>query len=607
MRFSKPAVLVASLAFCLPMFAQPLTATLSETPRLSALQKMPIRELTVFKDGHAFVLHEGTMPTDNSGNVLLDYLPTPIIGTFWAYASTPGARLNSVTASPRRMLVERTALNLRELLEANVGASVVVKENNDVPKYAATILSIPQRSSSELEITGVSPTPSTPAYDPYGRALPPVDAGKPLPQKGDIILLQTDDGTKVLPITQIRDVVFKNAPRGKTDNEEWRNLLTLKLNWNGARQGEANVGLMYLQKGVRWIPSYRITLGDKGTARVELQATLINELTDLQNATMHLVIGVPSFAFKDTPDPISLQNTFAQLSQYFQAGARGAMSNAIMSQSARMGEYSVARDEAAPTNIGPEIAGSGKNEDLFVFTVKNVTLKKGERMVMPVAEYSLPYRDVFALNLPFAPPAEAMGNWNSEQQRQIATLLSSPKVQHKIRLTNKSNQPLTTAPALIIKDGQVLAQGMMTYTASGGEGDVDVTSTVDVRITKTDVETTRTPNAEKWQGYTYGRIDLRGKIELCSYRKEAMDIEVTRYVLGIADAADKGAKIEKLNVFEDTGFMPGGDYPDWWRWGGDWGSWWSHFNGVGRIKWTTHLEPQKEVQLNYTWHYFWRG
>jgi hypothetical protein len=74
----------------------------------------------------------------------------------------------------------------------------------------------------------------------------------------------------------------------------------------------------------------------------------------------------------------------------------------------------------------------------------------------------------------------------------------------------------------------------------------------------------------------------------------------------VADAADKNGKIEKMNVFEDSSFLPGGNYPSWCSWG-NWGSWWSHFNGVGRIRWTTRLEPQKEVQLNYTWHYFWRG
>jgi hypothetical protein len=607
-------LLLASLCLSIAPNARaqnPLTATIRETPRLSALQKMPIKELTVFKDGHAFVLHEGVMPTDAAGNVVLDYLPTPVIGTFWAYASTPGARLVSVTASPQRTLIERTALSLRELLEANVGAAVFITESAPTsgiapPQYAATITSVPQRSSAELEITGA---PALPRLDQYGRPVPVFDGDKPLPQKGDIILLQTESGIKALPLAQIRDVTFQKTPRGKTDNEEWRNLLTLNLNWKKAPQRQADVGLMYLQRGVRWIPSYRVTLLDKNRARVELQATLINEMADFQNAAVNLVIGVPSFAFKETPDPISLQNTFAQLSPYFRGDNASAMSNAMMSQglAGPAGAYGpVPREAGANINIGPEIAGGGKNEDLFVFHVQNLSLKKGERIALPVAQYDLPYKDVFALDIPFAPPAEALSSWNSEQQRQAAQLLSAPKVQHKIRLTNTSREPLTTAPALVIKDGQLLAQGMTTYTAPGGECDVEVTSTVDVRVTKSDVEVGRTPKAEKWNGYDYSRLDLKGSIELCSYRSQPMDVEVTRYVLGEADSATRGGVIEKMNVFEDRDFLPGGQYPVWWNYG-NWNQGWNHFNGVSRIRWTAHLEPEKEVTLEYAWHYFWRG
>ena len=42
---------------------------------LYALENMPVKEITVFKDGHALVLHNGKMPTDESGNVVMDYLP----------------------------------------------------------------------------------------------------------------------------------------------------------------------------------------------------------------------------------------------------------------------------------------------------------------------------------------------------------------------------------------------------------------------------------------------------------------------------------------------------------------------------------------------------
>ena len=71
---------------------------------------LPIKEITVFKDGHAFVLHEGKMPTDKNGNVCLDYLPNPVIGTFWAYSADAKVKLSSVVSAKIIISLENTAL-----------------------------------------------------------------------------------------------------------------------------------------------------------------------------------------------------------------------------------------------------------------------------------------------------------------------------------------------------------------------------------------------------------------------------------------------------------------------------------------------------------------
>src|SRR5436190_7146888 len=55
--------------------------------------KMPIREITVFKDGHSLLLHEGEMPVDAAGNVVVEGLPQPGIGPFWPYSANPKAAL----------------------------------------------------------------------------------------------------------------------------------------------------------------------------------------------------------------------------------------------------------------------------------------------------------------------------------------------------------------------------------------------------------------------------------------------------------------------------------------------------------------------------------
>jgi hypothetical protein len=302
-------------------------------------------------------------------------------------------------------------------------------------------------------------------------------------------------------------------------------------------------------------------------------------------------------------DPIALQQSAAQLSQYFQQGDRmQMMSNVIVTQAGRMQESAPAAPQAP--NLGPDVPESTRSEDLFVFTVRHVTMKKGERLVAPVADYSLPYTDVFTLDLPFAPPAEVQGNLNTEQEAEMARLLSAPKVAHKVRLANKGKYPLTTAPALIVRDSRVLGQGLITYTAVNATSDLEIGKAVDVQIVKADAETGRVPNAARWMGSDYARVDLAGTIKLTNYRDKAIDIEVTRHVLGnVATAADGGV-VSKVNVLEDGSSM-GGESPRWWRWY-NWPNWWTHFNGVGRIAWKVRIEPGASVELGYTWHYFWR-
>lgn len=570
--------------------------SLAETPvPFQALARMPVKEVTVFKDGHSFVLHSGTMPTDDAGNVLLDYLPTPVIGTFWPFSADPKAKLSAVTASQRKVLVEQTALSLRELIEANVGAQVVVAEvpfGADQPSYEAVILAVPSRSGDEQEGVGA----------PY--------SGEKLEQKGDVVLLKTPTGVKVVAFDRIQDIRFTGAYRSTAAQEQFRNLLTLKLAWEkGKPQKEADVGLLYLQRGIRWIPNYKVAIDGKGQAVVRLQATLVNELADLEDVTAHLVIGVPTFEFKDTPDPMSLQQTVAELSQYFRQSAQTAygFSNAIMTQQVQPMGYRRAEPEPGRTlDLGPEVAESGRNEDLFVFSVERLSVKKGERMVLTIGEFTMKYEDVFALDIPFAPPVELWRNFSSDRQAELARLFEAPRVMHKIRLFNASEYPLTTAPALILKDDRLLAQGLMTYAAPGADADVGITTAVDIRVKKTDNEIERTPNAAVWQHDQYGRIDLSGKITLTSFRKEAVTVEVTRNVLGNVDSADNNGKTEMVNIFEDPTFAGArGQYPYWWGWF-SWPWWWRHFNGVGRITWTVTLEPKKPFDLGYAWNYYWR-
>ena len=290
--------LTAVFGLCAPI------AWADEAAPLSALAKMPVKEVTIFKDGHALMLHEGKMPVEGPGDVLMDYLPAPVLGTFWPYSADKEVKLTGVVAGQRKVLVERTALSVQELLEGNVGAEVIVNETPlslaatkpEGLTYAATVVGLPVRSSKELETVA------------------PPGEGEKLPEKGKIILLKTSEGVRAVGLDRIQQVTFRGPHKAAVASEEFRNLLRLKLDWGNRKPaGAADVGLLYLQKGIRWIPAYKVVIDGKGSANVQLEATLINELADLDDVTANLVVGVPTFSFADTADPIGLGQAVAQL------------------------------------------------------------------------------------------------------------------------------------------------------------------------------------------------------------------------------------------------------------------------------------------------------
>lgn len=567
-------------------------AGLAQDPAAQAasIRSLPIREVSVFKDGHAFVLREGDLPVGADGNVLVEDLPRPVLGTFWPYAAGADAKLASVVAGRRRVAVERTALAVPDLLRANVGAEAAFTEVNG-SKWAGKILGFPERSSAEIEATSA----------PGARAA--------LPQAGAVMLVATEDGTRAVAIDRIEGVAFKGACRTSVRTEEHRDLLTLRLDWKGARAATARVGMVYLQKGLRWIPEYRIDIDGAGKARVKLEATLVNDLADLDRAAVHLVVGVPKFDFKDLADPMALAADLAETA----AGVRGDWrfanfaSNSIQTQLASSNDYVPSAGTHGAADVGDAVGGAAANEDLFVFDLLDVTLRRGERMTLPVAEYDVRYTDVYTVDVPMTPPPEMWQSGRSREELEKVRALVRPVAMHQIRLDNAAPFPLTTAPAVVLRDGRLLGQGSTKYTPVCGRCDVAVTQAVGLRVRKEEQETGRTPDAvrDKWRNESYDRVDLAGSIVLANDSDRPYEVEVTRHVLGAVDSAGEGGKWSAINVAEDADLAGSGVSPVWWGWF-NWPSWWLRMNGAGRIRWTVTVEPRESATLGYAWHYLWR-
>lgn len=543
------------------------TLVLLATTTLAQQTQIPVKEISVFKDGHAFIMREGVAQTDSEGYVWVKDLPSPVLGTFWPY-SNDEIKLIASTAGRRVFTQEQVASDIRTLLEANAGADVIITERtqDSTQRYPAQIISIPR---------------------------PPKTSPEEVAGEAKVVLLRTAEGVKAVEIAQIQDVTFKTFNE-KYKNEVAQNYLKLRFEKPNAK---VNLSLVYLQKGVRWIPSYIFQLDGKGTARVQLQATVINEVADLDGVTMNLVVGVPNFLFKDTLDPMAISSVSPQLSQYFSPSRRRAgeqtLSNVITTQM-------VVADDAPEDTARSEGQLTERKEDLFIFTLKDITLKKGERMSVTVNEFKLNYTDIYTLEIPFTPPSEFTSSYSGTITRDdISRLLAAPKFIHKIRFVNNAKEPITTAPALILSDSQLLGESLISYTPSGATNDLEITKAVEIQASKNDLELGRTPSALNMNGHDYSKTSLEGRLKITNYKAAPVKLEIVRYVLGQVTAATE-AETQKLNVFEDDSFLP-----DTYRIY-SWPSWWPIVNTVSRIKWQTTLEPGKSVEYNYKWHYFWR-
>ncbi|MFN7671835.1 MAG: hypothetical protein ACK5S5_15430 [Planctomycetota bacterium] len=545
-----------------------LAACVAQAPVPSgpAADPLPVREVTVFKDGHAWVLRERPLVAADGQEVVLDELPRPLIGAFWPYA-VDGARLVSAKAGTTTVRSDATVMDLRQLARANAGKDALVV-TADKERLEGKLLGVPSRQTL------------------------------PSASDGELLLLQTAQGTRALPLGMVRELEVRGDYQGRIAVEDKKPRLTLRIAGGGP---QAKVGVMYVQRGLRWIPAYRIDVDGDGKAKAQFEATLVNDLIDLQAATVNLVVGVPRFDHAGEIDPIALQQEGAQVAEHL--GRRmqpqafsNRMSNAFMAQAA-----SPASD-AAGGEPEPVVEGGAGAEDLFVFTLRDVTLKKGERMVLPIAAFELPYRDLYRLDVSFAPPMEVRQGLQSQQLVELARQLAAPKVRHVLRLTNTGDAPLTTAPTLVLAGGKLLAQGTMLYTPRGGATDLEINVAVDVKVDTDEREVKRDPGPFRLGDDQYARVDVAGTIKLTNRKPKAIEVEVTRRALGLADTIGQGGAQKQLDLVQA---WQGGSANPWWGWW-SWPHWWFQHNGFAEFRWTATVPSGGEATFDAGWHYFWR-
>ncbi|MBS1769126.1 MAG: hypothetical protein JSS77_05640 [Acidobacteria bacterium] len=494
-----------------------------------------IKRVAVFKNGYAFTFREAETATAN-GWAFTDKAPIGVLGTIWGYSKTPNVRVIELRTTETESEKQERVANMLDFLLANSGSRIRVDIESAGPKTRT--FEGPYEIVSQLRReTDGSPT---------GRNAPPVEDLNGI--NGVSIAVKTDTGTVIFPVGRIEAAELLGTPLWTRPKRT--STLSLGIRTEGAAPSQKiNLGIAALERGIRWIPAYRVEV--KGSpikeAKLELEANLINELADLNGAEVNFVVGVPHFLFQSVMSPLSINSAFAGVSGYFRESRDGSYSNALMTQTVMQADGAYPRDDEAqsPTLPMDEKLNSFSAEQLYLYRANSVTLKKNEHSSLRLFSLTVPCTEVFEWTISDGPStAQKYMNGNSNFGAPLLIVDLSDKIWFALRLKNTTEMPWTTAPAITFRDWKPIGQDMLTFTPIDQENILRVTPATEVIGDHNLEEVSRERVQLQYSGsnYAFDLVTLHGTLNLKNLRKDPVEMVITRNLVGeILSATDSGS------------------------------------------------------------------
>jgi hypothetical protein len=493
--------------------------------------------VAAFKNGLAFVVKQGDMHLE-AGVGSVEPAPNATLGSLWIAPNDPGTSLDQVVARRNRLQVQQNLTALADVLLANAGKVVTVVDNGQ-REYTGEIVGFHQSEKTEKPGDSSALLSTSPGQDLYANSSLAVPAAHVAPE---FLLLKSDGKLLALYFHNIARAILPPDSVLQQSQEEKHKALQFKV--RGATN-HASLTVGYLEHGLGWTPSYLISLQDDKKAQITMQAVLVNDAEDLKNTDLFFVVGVPNFAYSNVPSPMALQQN---LLEFMQAAAKredmsARYSNAITGQ--MIGGVIGGDMEAAPslTSTTEELQGAPE-EDLFLYSRKDVTLAQGERATYNVFSENVNYEHVYEWNLEDQPRVDAFGN--AQNIPQGSDRSTKQNVWHALRLKNATKFPWTSAPTLVISGTKPLAQDTLPYTPKSATSNLRLTIATDIRASHEENEVDRQRDVQRRHNYNYDQVTVEGKLTIKNYKSKEVRLSITDRVRGTVESQTDDGKSEKL-------------------------------------------------------------
>lgn len=532
--------------------------------------KSRIVAASVFKPGVALIVREAKIPA-GKGRYKLDVLPEILEGSFW-YGSPEGAEIEEV----------KTTLKF--------GETTVKNEAKTVADYLMASEGKPVR----LTVTGAKGEP-----EPLAGTIASVLPGNNPPA---ITLKLANGNLRVVYTSQVIEL----DPAGlNTTLERKVPTVVQQIEFTADAKRASTVRFLTLENGAAWSGSYLVLLDDPAKAEMTAKAQLVVGSLTFENTEVQVLAGMPALpaapkfdlaagfgsmiawirgsqeqyrAYRQGPkDPYTqiatiLQEAQARLRVVHSDPTSSFFSGVVgMGQGAAFGAYGggYGGTPDIDANYGGRPSGgpaegaaetTGRIEDLFSYPLGKLSLMPGDRLTR--------------LLLKEAPGFERLYRWEiTFKTIQYQAPQERSRVLKLLRLSNRGKAPWTGGLALVMKDGNPLAQTEMPFTAVGQEADLELGEVQDIPVTREARELKREP--AQLFNRTYTAITVETKLMIENSRSEPIVIEVRHDLSGDVLEAP-GAEVTTLGTALNAA------------------------NKNSRVLWTVRLAPGEKKELSYT-------
>jgi len=406
-----------------------------------------LRRVAVFRDGYGFYVREGRVKLEN-GWVTTNFVPNAIRGTVWVYPLDSQDRIDTVIVTRDNKIALGSPAEMKQRLSDKVGLniSVVLKNNQRFEGVLSRLLD-------------------------------------------DMLLLQVGAAFTAIPYDQIASISLVGFPiRVKFDTKD-PNKVT-------------GVGIAYLQEGIRWEPSYVLTI-QKGKAVLNLRATMQNTTERLENTDVLFVVGSPFVVNRGLQDMIALLPPDAQ--------------KGILEDRAPMAEEGAGAGAGRlqETKLAAPLSGEEAGE-LYYY------LKPG----FSLATNDIAMVSIFSERVEIAPRFE----WNADGE----------DVFYLLDIKNPTQQPLTTGSVFVIENEKPLGQETIKYTPPGATAEVRLSRGIGIRVKRQEAEIKRGA-AVKVGDSMFIPVTIKGTLNIYNFREDKAIVKITKTARGkVLELSDNG-------------------------------------------------------------------